>query len=206
MGDFGRECRETPFPGLCALCVPSRPIKPKSCTRDITGAGVSHVRVRVCCRRVRYRCCARDPRGSAAPWGFRADRRRSIAGRVKFPLLRSDSELRALAVAAALAACATTASRAEDPLPSADRLKSSPVLQHLRPNPMKAAPLTGPERTVSQMHVPEGFRVELALGEPDLHQPVAFAWQDRGRRCVSEASSYPTTRAEGQGLVKLVIF
>ena len=95
---------------------------------------------------------------------------------------------------------------AEDPLPSADRLKSSPVLRHLKPNPMATAPRTGPEQTVAQMHVPEGFRVDVVVAEPELHQPVAFAWDELGRLWVAEAYSYPTKRAEGQGLDKLVIF
>lgn len=100
----------------------------------------------------------------------------------------------------------TAGLRAEDPLPSADRLQSSPVLRHLKPNPMPKAPATGPEQTVAQMHVPEGFRVDLVLAEPDLHQPVAFAWDERGRLWCAEAYSYPTRRPEGQGQDKIVIF
>lgn len=95
--------------------------------------------------------------------------------------------------------------RAEDPLPSVDRLQSSPVLRHLKPNPVANPPRTGPERTVAQMHVPHGFRVDLVASEPDLHQPVAFAFDERGRIWVAEAYSYPTRRPEGQGQDKLVI-
>lgn len=94
---------------------------------------------------------------------------------------------------------------AEDPLPSADRLQSSPVLRHLKPNSLRTPAKTGPEQTVAQMHVPDGFRVDLVAGEPDLHQPVAFAWDERGRIWVAEAYSYPTKRPAGQGLDKLVI-
>lgn len=96
--------------------------------------------------------------------------------------------------------------RGEEPLPSVERLKSSPVLRHLRPNPMPTAPRTAPEQTVAQMYVPEGFRAELVVGEPDLHQPVAFAFDDRGRIWVAEAYSYPQKRPAGQGLDKIVIF
>ncbi len=95
---------------------------------------------------------------------------------------------------------------AEEPLPSVDRLRSSQVLRHLKPNPMPAPPQTEPERTVAQMYVPEGFRAELVAGEPDLQQPIAFAWDDRGRIWVAEAYSYPQKRPTGQGLDKLVIF
>jgi len=95
--------------------------------------------------------------------------------------------------------------RAEDALPQLERLQSSPVLRHLKPNPTNAAPKTAPERTVAQMYVPEGFKVELIAGEPDLHQPIAFAWDERGRIWVVEAYSYPTKRAPGEGLDKVVI-
>ncbi|HUR46817.1 MAG TPA: PVC-type heme-binding CxxCH protein, partial [Candidatus Saccharimonadales bacterium] len=94
----------------------------------------------------------------------------------------------------------------EPALPSVERLKSSPVLRHLKSNPMPTAPRTGPEKTIAQMYVPQGFRVELITGEPDLQQPVAFAWDERGRIWVIEAYSYPTKRPPGQGQDKIVIF
>ena len=96
--------------------------------------------------------------------------------------------------------------RAEDPLPQLERLKTSPVLRHLKPNPVDAPPKTDPERTLGEMHVPEGFKVELVAGEPDLQQPVAFAWDERGRIWVVEAYSYPAKRPPGEGLDKIVIF
>src|SRR5262245_24337945 len=66
--------------------------------------------------------------------------------------------------------------RAEEPLPSIERLKTSPVLRHLKPNPVSAPARTPAEKTVAQMYMPEGFRAELVVAEPDLHQPVAFAF------------------------------
>ncbi len=95
---------------------------------------------------------------------------------------------------------------AEDPLPSAQRLQSSPVLRHLKPNPMPAAPQTPAEKTIAQIHLPEGFRTEVIASEPDLHQPIAFAFDDRGRIWVVEANSYPTKRADGKGLDRILIF
>ncbi|HXJ55213.1 MAG TPA: PVC-type heme-binding CxxCH protein [Verrucomicrobiae bacterium] len=96
--------------------------------------------------------------------------------------------------------------QAEDPLPNVERLQSSPVLRHLRPNPMPQAPRTGPEQTLAQMYVPEGFRVDLVAAEPDLQQPIAFAFDERGRIWVAEAYSYPQKQPAGQGGDKLVIF
>jgi putative membrane-bound dehydrogenase-like protein len=108
-------------------------------------------------------------------------------------------------VAAISVLCIRTAI-AEDPLPSVERLRTSPVLRHLKPNPMPRAPRTPAERTVAQMYVPEGFRAELIAAEPQLHQPIAFAWDERGRLWVAEANSYPTKRPAGKGLDNIVIF
>lgn len=95
---------------------------------------------------------------------------------------------------------------AEEPQPGIERLKSSPVLRHLRPNPLPHSPATPAEETIAQMHVPDGFQVDVVAAEPDVHQPVAFAWDERGRLWVAEAYSYPTRRAPGAGLDQLVIF
>ena len=94
---------------------------------------------------------------------------------------------------------------AENPLPNVERLKTSPVLQHLKPNPLPSPPRTPGEQTLAQMYLPEGFRAELVASEPDIRQPVAFAFDERGRIWVAEAFSYPTRRPAGQGLDKIVI-
>ncbi len=48
-----------------------------------------------------------------------------------------------------------------------------------------------PEDAATNMTVPPGFRVSLFAGEPDLHQPVGFCFDDRGRLWVAEAYCYP---------------
>jgi putative membrane-bound dehydrogenase-like protein len=65
----------------------------------------------------------------------------------------------------------------------------------------KAAPALGadeyknagltPEKAAAVMTVPEGFSVSLFAGEPDVHQPVAYCFDDRGRIWVVEAFIYP---------------
>lgn len=62
-----------------------------------------------------------------------------------------------------------------------------------------------PQEAAKQMTVPAGFRVELAAGEPQVHQPVAFALDPRGRVWVAEAYTYPTRAPEGEGKDKIVI-
>lgn len=48
-----------------------------------------------------------------------------------------------------------------------------------------------PEDAAKNMTVPPGFSVSLFAGEPDVHQPVAFCFDDRGRIWVVEAYCYP---------------
>lgn len=48
-----------------------------------------------------------------------------------------------------------------------------------------------PEDAARNMTVPPGFNVSLFAGEPDLHQPIAFCFDDRGRVWVVEAYCYP---------------
>lgn len=48
-----------------------------------------------------------------------------------------------------------------------------------------------PAAAAKQFVVPEGFRVELIAGEPDLVQPVAFTVDDRGRIWLVENTNYP---------------
>jgi putative membrane-bound dehydrogenase-like protein len=108
------------------------------------------------------------------------------------------------AVASTLACLATWAT-AEDPLPDVKRLETSPVLQHLKPNPMAHAPRTPGEQTLAQMYLPEGFRAELVASEPVVEQPVAMAFDERGRIWVAEAYSYPTKRPAGEGLDRIII-
>lgn len=82
---------------------------------------------------------------------------------------------------------------------SSDRNKrgdESPVLWHLLPNPSKDLP---------EMRVQDGFQVELIAKEPDVRQPIAFCFDERGRLWVAEAFSYPNRQPEGQGKDRITI-
>jgi putative membrane-bound dehydrogenase-like protein len=56
------------------------------------------------------------------------------------------------------------------------------------------------------MTVPPGFRVQLAAGEPLVHQPVAMCFDHRGRVWVAEAHTYPRRAANGEGKDRIRIF
>jgi len=48
-----------------------------------------------------------------------------------------------------------------------------------------------PEEAVRRITVPDGFSVSLFAGEPNVMQPIAFDFDDRGRLWVVECFSYP---------------
>lgn len=89
-----------------------------------------------------------------------------------------------------------------------NRQTQSAALWHLRPNPAKPTAIDNPaaQATVASMMLTEGFQAELIAAEPDLHQPIAFTFDDRGRIWVVEAHSYPNKQPEGQGKDKIRIF
>ncbi len=55
-----------------------------------------------------------------------------------------------------------------------------------------------PEAAAAQFKVPEGFRVELIAGEPDVVQPIAYTIDDRGRLWVLENTNYPNSPGEAK--------
>ena len=63
-----------------------------------------------------------------------------------------------------------------------------------------------PEEAAKAMTVPEGFKVTLFAGEPDVHQPIAFAIDDRGRLWVAEAYSYPIRVPDDKARDQILIF
>jgi putative membrane-bound dehydrogenase-like protein len=83
----------------------------------------------------------------------------------------------------------------------------SPQTLGAKAGPKSAAGLT-PAEAAAAMTLPEGFRVSLFAGEPDVQQPVAMAFDARGRLWVVEAYTYPQ-RAPGDfkaGKDRIVIF
>jgi putative membrane-bound dehydrogenase-like protein len=58
------------------------------------------------------------------------------------------------------------------------------------------------------MTVPPGFHVSLFAGEPDVVQPIAFTFDDRGRLWVAECFSYPNWQLDWQkgGRDRILIF
>jgi putative membrane-bound dehydrogenase-like protein len=58
-------------------------------------------------------------------------------------------------------------------------------------------PLT-PDQAIRRMTVPDGFHVELVASEPDIVNPVAMTFDERGRVWITESLEYPR-RSPGAG-------
>src|SRR5437867_609718 len=61
------------------------------------------------------------------------------------------------------------------------------------------------QEALSKMTVPEGFRVELVASEPDIVNPIAMTFDDRGRIWITESIEYPRQPAgPGRDRVKIL--
>jgi putative heme-binding domain-containing protein len=61
------------------------------------------------------------------------------------------------------------------------------------------------QEAISKMKVPEGFAVELVASEPDIVNPIAMAFDDRGRIWITESVEYPRKPAGvGRDRVKVL--
>ena len=56
---------------------------------------------------------------------------------------------------------------------------------------------TPPQEALEAMTVPPGFHVDLVAGEPDIVNPIAMTFDDRGRIWVTESVEYPRKPAGG---------
>ena len=72
------------------------------------------------------------------------------------------------------------------------RIYASAILSLLaEPEVMKAAQPAAPADVTRRITLPDGFHATLFANEPDVVQPIAFTFDDRGRMWVVECRSYP---------------
>lgn len=65
-----------------------------------------------------------------------------------------------------------------------------PKQQHKSSN----APFLKPDEAVRKMAIPDGFDVSIFAAEPDIAEPIAFCFDDRGRLWIAENFNYRTRR------------
>jgi putative membrane-bound dehydrogenase-like protein len=58
---------------------------------------------------------------------------------------------------------------------------------------------------LKNIQLPTGFKAELIAAEPDVVQPIAFTFDERGRIWVVEGNSYPQPREVGKGQDRIKI-
>lgn len=58
---------------------------------------------------------------------------------------------------------------------------------------------------LKSIQLPTGFKAELIAAEPDVVQPIAFTFDERGRIWVVEGNSYPQPREVGKGQDRIKI-
>jgi len=80
--------------------------------------------------------------------------------------------------------------------PAQDKQPKKQVIPHAQDKPPND-PRT-PEEAIKHMQVPPGFRVELVAAEPDIVNPVAMTFDERGRIWITESLEYPK-KAAGPG-------
>lgn len=69
--------------------------------------------------------------------------------------------------------------------------KPPPVpLTYTGENPRVQDPLK-PEESMTHIQLPEGFSVKLFAAEPNIINPIAFTWDERGRLWVVQSHDYP---------------
>src|SRR5688500_12489848 len=77
------------------------------------------------------------------------------------------------------------------------------VIPHHQDRP--PGPALSPQQAIAQMTVPDGFSVELVASEPDIVNPVAMTFDERGRIWITESLEYPRkTPGLGQDRVKIL--
>jgi putative heme-binding domain-containing protein len=78
-----------------------------------------------------------------------------------------------------------------------------PQIPHGQTRP--PGPALSPAEAIARMKVPEGFQVELVAAEPDLVNPVAMTFDERGRIWVTESLEYPRHSAgPGRDRIKIL--
>ena len=77
------------------------------------------------------------------------------------------------------------------------------VIPHHQDRP--PGPALSPQEAIAKMTVPEGFSVELVANEPEIVNPVAMTFDERGRIWITESLEYPRKQpGAGRDRVKVL--
>ena len=74
-----------------------------------------------------------------------------------------------------------------------------PNYEKRNPTPRYQDPLS-PEESAKLIQVPVGFKLKLFASEPNIINPIAMEWDEKGRLWVIETVDYPNTVRDDQGV------
>ena len=57
-------------------------------------------------------------------------------------------------------------------------------------NQPESIPVLKPADALTKLHLPEGFKATLFAAEPEVRQPIAMCWDERGRLWIAENYTY----------------
>src|SRR5262245_8718975 len=84
-----------------------------------------------------------------------------------------------------------------------DRAGPAAMIPHGQVQPPN--PPRSPAEAIRAMTVPPGFRVEVVAAEPEIVNPVAMTFDERGRIWITESLEYPRRRpGPGRDRVKVL--
>ncbi|WP_254053865.1 PVC-type heme-binding CxxCH protein [Singulisphaera sp. GP187] len=88
-------------------------------------------------------------------------------------------------------------------LSSPAQVTAQEVIPHAQDQP--PGPALSPTDAIAKMTVPDGFKVELVASEPDIVNPVAMTFDERGRIWITESLEYPrSSPGVGRDRVKVI--
>lgn len=85
-----------------------------------------------------------------------------------------------------------------------NKKEKPPQLTYTGENPRVQNPLS-PEDSQKHIQLPEGFMAELFASEPNIINPIAFTWDERGRLWVVQSKDYPHGLANDVGGDRITI-
>src|SRR5262249_16832832 len=133
---------------------------------------------------VRGRVCHTILIMGVPPWGFAMTR----WGRLR---------MRRLVLIVLFAVCSVALCAGKDDLGLPRGVKDTQNPKDMPPSPEEAG---------RRFKAPGGFNVTLFAGEPNVCQPIAMAFDDRGRLWVAECFSYPNWTAPDKGRDRILVF
>lgn len=71
-----------------------------------------------------------------------------------------------------------------------DKVYKDEIYQKPKIDPNPELMALSPEESMSKIHIPDGFKIELVANEPMVSEPIALAWDGNGSMYVAQLNTY----------------